>query len=356
MYQREMKKNNEDIALQLLYKIKKRLNKEKISQILILFLIINPKFNYEKILYWFRQFYNQKDNEEEENDFKKYLKTILITNRGPFSFILDSSIGWKVVLLKESKDQRNDEIVKVPYLTENLFQQQQQQQQQSKNEIELNNKNVIDADIRVGDEINILKYPKLWFVIHEIRPESNSILVITKSDLKKCKLKGREYKEIYCLSLIGCTIKRYGEIHCKYHFPHSCFCQSNNFNSSHLYENNCQHNNQEMNSNNSHHYVIFQFPKPDVSTALESLVTIVNQENESFGGYLEDNYQENRHQIFNNVENDHILKMQRSAYVEIWLQKKQNLIAGQKYLNHIHSTLSLSRLEESQLFLLLFIL
>jgi hypothetical protein len=221
------------------------------------------------------------------------IKTIFTTHRGPFSFVLDPSIGWMVVVYQENSGPtiEAEELLKVPFIST------------SSTSIK-----TINADIRVGDEINLTSLPKFWFIVHEIRPQSNSVLLIATTSRR---LKGREYKEVYCLSLIGCTVRRRSTLQCKAHYPKSCFCQSSA----------------------SEVPILFQFPKPDPSTALESLAAMVEEECQTFG-------------LFEKIDDygsDHVIKMQRASFVQMWLDKKRNLIAAKKYLSHIHCSLSLSR-------------
>jgi hypothetical protein len=119
------------------------------------------------------------------------------------------------------------------------------------------------------------------------------LLIASSVEGRKSRLKGREYKEVHCLSFIGCTVKR-------------------------------SHN----------QLILFQFPVPDASAALKSLATLVDDEMHSFGGIG---------QGFDDFGSDHVLKMQRTSFVQVWLEKKKNLISAKKYLHHIHHTLSLSR-------------
>jgi hypothetical protein len=267
-------------------------SRERVQNLLLLMLAINPRFDYQLLAKWLSKSIPVLES-------RKMIKTIFTTHRGPFSFVLDSSIGWMVVIYQDNSGPNieGEEFMKVPFVSSSLT-----------------SVKSINADIRVGDEINLSNLPKVWFIVHEIRPQSNSVLLIAStsdSGTKSRRIKGREYKEVYCLSLIGCTVRRRCTLQCEAHYPKSCFCQSSA----------------------SDVPILFQFPKPDPTTALESLAAIVDEECQTFG-------------LFEKIDDygsDHVIKMQRASFVQMWLDKKRNLIAAKKYLSHIHCSLSLSR-------------
>jgi hypothetical protein len=273
-----------EIALRLLRRLKPTntpSDRIRLEELLLLFLAINPKFDTQHLVDWLKK------TSISEKEARTIVKTISTTHRGPFSFALDPSIGWMVVSFEKSSDNSNsdDDILKVPFIITDSA-----PPTPMSPTIE---DNLISAEIRVGDEIKLRILPRIWFVVHEIRPQTNSVMLITAAvEGRKCRLKGREYKEVHCLSLIGCTVRR-------------SYRQS----------------------------IIFQFPVPDPSAALESLATLVDDEMQSFGiGHGLDDF-----------GSDHVLKMQRTSFVQVWLEKKKNLISAKKYLHHIHHTLSLSR-------------
>lgn len=289
----------EQTALRLLKRLKaSSASRERVTSLLLLLLAINPKSDCHALIKWLSQSCS-------EIEARKLIKTILTTHRGPFSFVLNPSIGWMIVIYDEnSKSNDFEEIMKVPYLPVTCS-----DSKPLSSSIETTNH--INADIRVGDEIKLTSLPKMWFFVHEIRPQSNSVMLIAVDETKKSRLKGREYKEIYCLSLIGCTVKRRTAVMCEDHYPNSCFCQRI-----------------------TDAPIIFKFPQPDPQTALEALASIVDDECQTFGLFGQE---------IDEFGSDHVIKMQKASFVETWLEKKKNLVSARKYLHHIHSTLSLSR-------------
>jgi hypothetical protein len=272
----------ETTALRLLHRLKPTSatnDRLRLQNLLLLFLAINPKFDTQHLVEWLKK------GSIPEKDARGIVKTIFTTHRGPFSFALDPSIGWMIVsFVKDSEGCDSEDILKVPFLSSDTLSHQTDSAIHS----------MTSAEIRVGDEIKLRILPKLWFVVHEIRPQSSSVMLITASvEGRKSRLKGREYKEVHCLSLIGCTVRR-----------------------------------------SARQSILFQFPIPDPLGALESLATLVEDETQSFGVMGNG---------FDDFGGDHVLKMQRTSFVQVWLEKKNNLISAQKYLQHIHRTLSLSR-------------
>jgi len=283
-------------VLDLLHKLNPHKYIDELEGVVALLVTICPKLNEAHLLEWL------KTSNMDVSVCRRLLKQAFTRLKGPFSFDLIAGVGWVLIHYKDSDVEGCEDIVRVPcvYLDSNGK--------------ELNDGGEIRADVRVGDEVCLRRYPDVWWIVHEVRPHTNSILLIrADSSRRKSKLKGREYKEIYALSLVGCLVKRFVLPYCPEHYPGVCQC---------------------IQAEGDKRWCTFQLPKPDAQAALAHLRSLVEEGDEGY----------NMGDILGGVAtDDHLVKMQRSAHVQAWMEKKRILIKASNCLKLIHSTLSLSR-------------
>lgn len=274
------------------------------DEIVALILAICPKLDQQHFVEWMTMCMSSEDA-------RKRFKRIIVKNKKPFSFDLNSSFGWVVLHYSNKHDITSgcEAITKVPCVYTDSRTGETVKEPDG-------NKDMIPADIRVGDEIKIRSLPKVWWMVHEVRPHRNSILAIRiKQSTHECRLRGREYQEIYPIQLLGCLIRRPVLYMCEEHFPDDCKC-----------------------ARGEKQWCTFQFPKVDPEKAMRRLNEIVDDS--SRGSNL---FSMGEHYGSDAVEDDHLKKMQRGAYVQLWLDKKKYIIESSKSLDKIHCSLSLCR-------------
>ena len=278
-------------ALNLLDKLNPNDPRIVYDQVIFLVLAIYPRLDHQHFIIWL-------EKSMSEIEARKTLKRVFIKSKGPFSFDLSALHGW--ILLHYSNSSNSppgcENITKVPctYSSSNQY---------SKS---TNADTVIAADIRVGDEILIASQPKVWWSVHEVRPHRNSIMTIRmKQSSHGCGLKGREYQEMYPVQLMGCLVRRAGDM-CK-NCLEECTCVGRN-----------------------KQWCFFQFPKIPPRKAAETLLEMAESSSR-------------RCALADEGDHDHLQLMQRGAFVQMWLDKKQLLLEASTALDRIHSSLSMCR-------------
>lgn len=295
----------ESTVLNILKNLNPPQDVEKLGEIVSLVLSSCPRLDHQYFIKWL-----MKSMEEKES--RKCFKRLLVGFTNPFSFDLNASSGW--IILHYTRNSHTpsgcEDITKVPCVF-----------MISKTSMVDEGKvdDTIAADIRVGDEIKIMSLPNVWWLVHEVRPNRNSILAIRiKESSHECRIKGREYQEIYPIQLMGCLIRRPALCLCDNHFPDPCTCNDEN-----------------------KRWCFFQFPRVDPYDALEKLQLMSESESRhsDFFGKSGRGGQTKS----GSSEDDHLKKMQRGAFVQAWLSRKAHLMEASKIMDRIHSSVSLCR-------------
>jgi hypothetical protein len=119
----------------------------------------------------------------------------------PLSFAVSPLNRCCLCLLHDSPSGRFDGIVKVPFKTAD----------------DVETSGLVNVALYPGDCVNLLYQPDVWYTIHEIRPQTNTILVAsTDEDITEIS-KGlsatqrkhyKNYKEFNPIFFLGCMVKR----------------------------------------------------------------------------------------------------------------------------------------------------
>ena len=234
----------------------------------------------------------------------------------PYTFHFHSHLGW-VVWAGRCKD-CNDllGVHKVPCIISNkstgeVYEDENMRKKSQSPEIR--------ALVAVGDEIHLRSSSRDWWIVHEFRPKTNSILLIAYDKKKHCRQV--HYHEIRPLALMGCTVRRSVCVNCFKQFLISCECGEGR--------------------TSEHHSCVFQFPSPDNIAATRYLESVAEKDtglSDAFHLFNADNDND-----FGSND-DHVHKMQREASVRSWLSHKKNLADVKKIMCSLSRDLSQNRL------------
>jgi hypothetical protein len=280
----------------------------KLGEVVSLVLSSCPRLDQQYFIKWMTKSMT-------ENEARQCFKRVLVKFKSPFSFDLNSSCGWIILHYTRNSETPTgcEDITKVPCVF-----MASKSNTATENQVD----DTIAADIRVGDEIKIMALPQVWWLVHEVRPNRNSILAIRmKSSSRECRVKAREYQEIYPIQLMGCLVRRPVLCVCDVHFPESCACTDDD----------------------SKQWCFFQFPRIDQYDALEKLQEMVENSTRGSDFFGFGSGERGGRGAKRVSEDDHLKKMQRGAFVQSWLNKKKHLIDAAKSVDRIHSSLSLCR-------------
>jgi hypothetical protein len=272
------------VTLTVLNRLNVQSNLNKLDLLIGLVYSIDPKFDENNLINWMAKTMPIK---RAKQLFKKAFSRL----PPQFSFYLHSQYGWMILLSQENAGFESS-ILQVPYCLDIV---------NSKTNDPVAH---IDAEIRVEDEIQLLRWSHVWWRVSEIRPQNRSILLIRLDE--KCFLKGPDYKEIHLIYLLGCIVRRDIILRCIKHYPQDCNCSKNS----------------------TREKCVFQFPRPDRKSCLGVLKSL-GDDNE--GLYVGTN------------QDDHLYQMQRASFVHAWLEKMNNILAATKYLDKISPSLCSSR-------------
>jgi len=261
-------------------------NLEQIEQLLSLVLFADIKLD-RFFLQWLQKSLGDKAN--------RIFRTALKKIQTQLSFEISSQHGWCIAWM--SNDDNDDSSVT----------------QVACASLDGSVTGEVAAAIWCGDHINMISNPKIWWRVHEIRPETKTILLL-EIDITTSIIKSKSnYHETYLIYLLGATIRRTTELS----------------NHSHRNKYNINTMNTSLISNNVIEY-FFQLPKPNISEAVSFLKSEVEEQKRL--AFLQDSS--------NDDIQDHSMKqLQQKALIQLWNERKNNENKAKLILNSINNIL-----------------
>ena len=244
-----------------------------------------------------------------EKDFdsvyaRKLYACSLSSVQSSLSFQISAKDGWALVCLDTNISSNN--IITVPFSSlDQLY------------------RGDVPASICAGDEIRLISQPKVWWIVQELRPQNNSLLLVSQEDIPRTSNFNRHirsvpwYHEVNIYHIFGCMVRRL-QILSKQDMLK--FGLINSINNENLYED-CDEDKFTIE-------YFFEMPKIQISIAMNSLKELVVEEERK--EMLEESVHTNAGPI---------KALQATAHVKIWQEKKHQVVEARQLLNQIDSKL-----------------